>query len=154
MTEGYDRAMDLAMRYLGTQARSAKAMASYLEKKGFDERTVAAVMEKLVDYRLIDDEALARRFVEARAGSDGAYLLRRKMAQRGLSSESIDRALSGLTQGAQVAAARAVLEKRLRGDERPDALRRAVQAALRRGFPYEAVRQAAEELQEDVEWYE
>ena len=107
MTESYDRAMNQAMTYLGARARSAKQMADYLEKKGHDERTIAQVMEKLTEYRFIDDES-----------------------------------------------ARALIEKKLRGDDRPDALRRAVQAAMRRGFPYDAVREAAQNLQEDVEWEE
>lgn len=154
MTESYDRAMNQAMTYLGARARSAKQMADYLEKKGHDERTIAQVMEKLTEYRFIDDESYARRFVEAHAGADGAYLLRRKMVQRGLMGEAIDRALEEVPFSAQVEAARTLIEKKLRGDDRPDALRRAVQAAMRRGFPYDAVREAAQNLQEDVEWEE
>ena len=68
--------------------------------------------------------------------------------------QAIDRALEEVPFSAQVEAARTLIEKKLRGDDRPDALRRAVQAAMRRGFPYDAVREAAQNLQEDVEWEE
>ena len=54
----------------------------------------------------------------------------------------------------QVSAARALLERKLEHDDRPEALRRAVQAVMRRGFAYDAVRAAADAYKEELQWDE
>ena len=154
MRNDYERAMNQAMYYLGTRARTARQMEEYLQKKEHDERTIAQVMEKLTEYKLIDDEEYARRYVETRKGSSGKYLLRQKMRTLGLDADTIDEAVSSVPFEDQVSAARALLERRLEHDDRPDALRRAVQAVMRRGFAYDAVRAAADAHKEELHWDE
>lgn len=154
MRDEYERAMNQAMVYLGTRARTAKQMEEYLQKKEHDERTIAQVMEKLTEYRLIDDEEYARRYVETRKGSAGKYLLRQKMRTLGLDADTIDEAVSSVPFDEQVAAARTLLERKLEHDVRPDAMRRAVQAVMRRGFAYDAVRAAANAYEEELQWDE
>lgn len=154
MTQAYEKAMGQAMTYLGFKARTARQMEQYLQKKQHDEHTIACVMEKLTEYGLVDDEQYAQRYVETHKGADGKFLLRQKLARQGLDRDCIDEALGGVTFDQQVEAARALLEKKLRSDSREDALRRAMQAALRRGFPYDAVRAAASAYKEDFAWDE
>lgn len=154
MRNDYERAMNQAMYYLGTRARTARQMEEYLQKKEHDERTIAQVMEKLTEYKLIDDEEYARRYVETRKGSSGKYLLRQKMRTLGLDADTIDEAVSSVPFEDQVSAARALLERKLEHDDRPDALRRAVQAVMRRGFSYDAVRAAADAYKEELQWDE
>ena len=101
-----------------------------------------------------DDEEYARRYVETRKGSSGKYLLRQKMRTLGLDADTIDEAVSSVPIEDQVSAARALLERKLEHDDRPEALRRAVQAVMRRGFAYDAVRAAADAYKEELQWDE
>ena len=83
------------------------------------------------------------------------WKLRQKLKKMGLEQGVIDRSVSGLSHQEQVEAARQLLEKKLKTDERPDALRRAMQSVLRRGYPYDVVRAAAEDYRaqlEEEEW--
>jgi regulatory protein len=154
MQDTYEKAMGQAMTYLGVRARTIKQMEQYLIKKQHDERTIARVMEKLIEYRLLDDEQFAKRYIETRAATNGKYLLRQKMMRQGLDHATIDEAIGEIPFEEQVAAARALLEKKLEHDEREDALHRAVQSVLRRGFSYDAVRAAADQYKEELSWDE
>ena len=152
MRSEYERAMDQALYYLGSRARTVKQVEEYLIKKEHDERTIAQVMEKLLEYKVLDDEAYARRYIETRKSTSGKYLLRQKMRQQGLDEETIEETVNEIPFEEQVAAAKALLEKKLAHDEREDALRRAVQCVMRRGFAYDAVRAAAEQYKEELTW--
>ena len=152
MRSEYERAMDQALYYLGSRARTVKQVEEYLIKKEHDERTIAQVMEKLLEYKVLDDEAYARRYIETRKSTSGKYLLRQKMRQQGLDEETIEETVNEIPFEEQVAAAKALLEKKLAHDEREDALRRAVQSVMRRGFAYDAVRAAAEQYKEELTW--
>lgn len=152
MKTDYERAMNQAMYYLGSRARTVRQVEDYLIKKEHDEHTIAQVMEKLLEYKLLDDEAYARRYIETRKSSSGKYLLRQKMKQQGLDESTISDAIEEIPFEEQVAAAKALLEKKLANDEREDALRRAVQSVMRRGFAYDAVRAAADQYKEELTW--
>ena len=129
-------------------------MEDYLIKKQHDEHTIARVMEKLIEYGLLDDEQYAQRYVQTRKDTSGKYLLRQKMKMQGLSSDVIDEAVGAIPFEDQVAVARALIDRKMAGDEREDALRRAVQSVMRRGFAYDVVRAAADQYKEDLEWEE
>ena len=125
MKDEYEQAMNQAMYYLGVRARTVKQMEDYLIKKQHDEHTIARVMEKLIEYGLLDDEQYAQRYVQTRKDTSGKYLLRQKMKMQGLSSDVIDEAVGAIPFEDQVAAARALIDRKMAGDEREDALRRA-----------------------------
>ena len=152
MKNDYERAMNQAMYYLGSRARTVRQVEEYLTKKEHDEHTIAQVMEKLIEYKLLDDEAYARRYIETRKSTSGKYLLRQKMKQQGLDEDTIAEAIEEIPFEEQVEAAKSLLEKKLAHDEREDALRRAVQSVMRRGFSYDAVRAAADRYKEELQW--
>ena len=154
MKDEYEQAMNQAMYYLGVRARTVKQMEDYLIKKQHDEHTIARVMEKLIEYGLLDDEQYAQRYVQTRKDTSGKYLLRQTMMMLGLSSDVIDEAVGAIPFEDQVAAARALIDRKMAGDEREDALRRAVQSVMRRGFAYDVVRAAADQYKEELEWEE
>ena len=152
MRSDYERAMNQALYYLGSKARTVRQVEDYLLKKEHDEHTIAQVMEKLMEYKLLDDESYARRYIETRKNTSGKYLLRQKMRQQGLDESTIEETVNEIPFEEQVAAAKARLEKKLAHDEREDALRRAVQSVMRRGFSYDAVRAAADQYKEELTW--
>lgn len=154
MGDTYEKAMGQAMYYLGVRARTISQMDQYLQKKQHDERTIARVMEKLIEYKLLDDQQYAQRYVETHKGNSGKYMLKQKMMRQGLASDTIDEAISAIPFDEQVEGARAILEKKLANDEREDALYRAMQSAMRRGFAYAVVRAAADQYKEELTWDE
>ena len=125
----------------------------YLEKKGFQDGEIHAAMDRLLAYGFVDDQAYARRFL-ATQPSNGQLLLRQKLRQklrqRGIDQDTAQDALSDVPEEEQVAPALEVLKKKLKGQRDRDAVRKAMQAALRRGFPYAIVRSAAARYDEEA----
>ncbi len=152
--EPQDKVMDMAIRYLGYRARTEKEMTEYLTRREVDEKVIAQVMEKLVFYDLINDAEYARRFVELHGDNDGRFRLRQKMKLKGLPENVIEDALSAMDRDDEIEAAKELLEKKLAHDDREDAVRRAVQSVMRKGFSYDVVKAAAEQYREQMEFDE
>ncbi len=149
-------ALDAALKYLETRDRSLSEVHAHLEKREYAPEEIRAAIDKLLGYGFVNDLAFARRFIAAHP-SNGRLLLRQKLRQRGVDAQAAEQALSELDEAAQAGQALDFLARRLRGSTDRDEVRRAMQAALRRGFPYGVVRlavsryneQAAEELCDD-----
>jgi len=75
---------EYAIRLLAVQSRSETEIARKLGRRGADEATVAAILADLRERRFVDDEALARRVVEARGVSRGKGALAFELRKRGV----------------------------------------------------------------------
>lgn len=142
-------ALQAALGYLARGSKSMAQVRQYLEKKGFQDGEIHAAMNRLLAYGFVDDQAYARRFI-ATHPSNGQLLLRQKLRQRGIDQDTAQDALSDVPEEEQVAQALEVLKKKLKGQRDRDAVRKAMQAALRRGFPYAIVRSAAARYDEEA----
>ena len=60
-------AFEKAMDYLARGMKTSKQMREYLEKKGYGERVTEYVVEKLKEYRYLDDDVYAKTYVEHHA---------------------------------------------------------------------------------------
>jgi regulatory protein len=92
----YERAMLRAFNYLSYRNRSVAEMEQYLQKKGYDPETIAAVMRRLVDLHYLDDANFAVAWVESRkrVGGRGPRLLRSELLQKGVARETVDGAIA------------------------------------------------------------
>jgi len=59
-----EKAIDMAVKYLSYKARTSSEMTDYLKKKNIADTIIAEVMEKLKDYRYIDDRVYLKNYVE------------------------------------------------------------------------------------------
>jgi len=59
-----EKAMDMAVKYLSFKSRTSSEMVKYLKKKDTDEQIITEVMQKLSEYRYIDDQVYLRNYVE------------------------------------------------------------------------------------------
>lgn len=151
-------AYESALTSLDHSARTAKEIERSLLSKGYVQTVVSAVVEKLTDSRLIDDKQLAGRIAESSAGKAvGVYALKRKLRAKGISEEDAEEALEVLDDAQQLAAARKTAEKLFRRySSLPtrEARAKLSQALARRGFPWDAVREAVDAILNDDDYYE
>lgn len=150
------QAFEKAMRSLSMRAHSESEIVEKLTRARFDERTIAEVMAKLYEYRLLDDEAFAAQWAEARTRRGmGPWRIGQELRQKGIDREIIDAVLAELDEDDAMEKAVELAEKHLRrGDS--NARRRAYDALVRRGYGYDTARQALEHAialieEEDVE---
>lgn len=143
----YNRARERALYLLGLRDYACKE----LEQKLYTEappETAAAVVERLRQVGLLDDEQYAARL--ARSLSEGKHYPRRRieqeLRQRGISPVLAVAAVDGLD-GEDYEQALALLQKKYYNKlNDPDSRRRVTAALARRGFSFGAIRRAFDAL--------
>jgi len=146
--DAVEKAKESALRFLGYRPRSQAEIQRHLQKKGYSDTTIAAVIERLTAVDLLNDETFARYWVEQRETfrPRGQLALRQELQQKGINPKTIDLVLSELD---ETAAAQQVADKKARqlaGLPEADFKRKLGQYLQRRGFPYEIIRAIVDEL--------
>ncbi len=83
-------AFEKAMDYLSRGMKTVKQMKDYLVKKGFSAEVTAYVIEKLKDYKYVDDETYAKLYVEQNSKTKGGRRLQQELLNKGISREKAE----------------------------------------------------------------
>lgn len=142
-TSRYNRARDRALYLLGLRDYACKELEQKLYSEA-DPVTAAAVVERLREVGLLDDERYAACL--ARSLSEGKHYPRRRIEQelrhRGIDPLTAQSAVEELD-GEDYEQALAILERKYYNKlNDPDSRRRVVAALARRGFSFGAIRRA------------
>ncbi len=135
-----------ALNRLSRSECSASDMKKYLKRKGVEESEIEDVLVWLKEQNFIDDERYAKVMVRSQSlRGKGPNAIRMKLMQKGVRLEPKKvKALYGeLASRSESEAAREIVERRYPEayTERKEAAR-ALQALLRRGFSYDAAKEA------------
>jgi regulatory protein len=135
--------MARAMELLAGRAWGTAELAARLGRE-FSESTAAAVVERLSELALLDDEAFAEAWARRRSerGGLGVARIREELLARGIDEGTAGRAVEALGGDENRARALASLERFLKTRSRDDARTPAAAARhlLRRGFDEDLVR--------------
>lgn len=152
--EAYEQALSL----LDYSARTESEIKKKLSMKGYLDIVTQSVVERLKEARLVDDRQLAERITE-NAGSRGigAFALKRKLKQRGISEDDIEYASALMDEEKEKEGALRECQRLYRKYASLPA--REAKAKLsaglsRRGYSWEAVSEAIESVLCDAEDYE
>ena len=141
-----ERTMNRAVKLLAAKPRSVGELRErLLEKNWTDPAIVDAVIEKLSDYKYLDDEQYAADLAvsKLRQQPQGPRRLKQALSQKKLDKEIVDQALS--TAFEKIPEAELIdqaIEKRIRLKGRPetrDDTKKFYDHLLRRGFSYDLV---------------
>ncbi len=102
------------LRLLGYRQRSRREAADYLQRKGFDEPVIDAVLEEMERWNYLDDRRFAVDCIESglRRGI-GPHRVRHNLLAKGVSKEIVEEELTRLYSAEQeLALARSLLHKR------------------------------------------
>ena len=153
-----DRRMVLrqkSYRFATYKPRTEKQVRDHLVKQEATEEEVEDVMTWLSEFRLVDDEEYARRFVAASQERKPLSLSdsRRKLRMKGVPDEIVDRIIDeSFDDDAVVDAARRVAEKKVRmlkGD-RTERKRKLTQFLQYRGYTWPVVKRVVEEMSDHL----
>jgi len=127
------------LRYLGYRSRSEAEVRQYLRRRGCQPATADQVIDKLLSFHYLDDEAFARSWALARAQGRGYGPKRidQELKNKGLSQALIRATLKEtFDQVDEAASAKRFLAKRFKGEnlEEPKTQRRAAAYLQRRGY--------------------
>ncbi len=143
-------ARSAALRYLAVRPRTEREIRDVLRQKEFSDPVIAEIVASLKESRLLDDAAFARSYIRnaITLKPTGRVLLRRKLLLLGvdktLAGEALDEILGGPAQADEAARAAAAFaaKKSARGTPGPELKQRLTAYLLRRGYPWDIVRDA------------
>lgn len=147
---------NLALYYLSFRQRTKREIRDYLLKYEIEESYIPQILADLEKNNWGNDEIYAKNFIQGQlaSGDKGAYVLKQKLGQKGISSEILDRLLA---EADFSPVAERVAEKLLRKYQTklpPKALESKItQSLVNKGFSYSEAKTAflALELEEDEE---
>jgi len=153
--EEVHKATEAALVLLEVRARARREIETRLAQKGYDDLVITQVLEKLTRLGLLDDAQFAAQWVEAKTRAGGSRPVgRRRLSSelfgKGVAKEQIAEAVEKVTNDDELALARAAAGKKVRivptDRDVLQAERRKLMGFLqRRGFGWEAVKQATRE---------
>ncbi len=89
----FDIAMNKALKYISKTQKTKKQVLDYLIKKGFEEELSNNVVDKLIEYKYVDDEVFVKNFIKYKTKSNGNRKIALELKQKGVSQDLIEEAV-------------------------------------------------------------
>ena len=144
--EEIEKAKNFALKFLSFRARSTHEIKSRLKDKGFNDQTIHATIEFLLDYNFLDDYKFAKGWIDSRTllKPMGSWRIKQELKQKGIKEEIIESTLEMLTFEKELSLAEELaLKKTTRGPLKRSKLEGFL---ARRGFSGQTIRQVLESL--------
>ncbi|MCK5242888.1 regulatory protein RecX [bacterium] len=137
-------AKEKCLRWLDHRARTRRELAGRLQQHGVEPEVSEAVLKRLQEIKLVDDEAYARGFIQERVRLQGVgrRRLRLELSKRGLDHEIIEMALQENVAEDENQACEAEAKRKVRTYARLPvfvARRRLIAFLSRKGFDFETI---------------
>jgi regulatory protein len=146
---GYERALG----FLSYRPRSEAEVVAYLQRRKVPPEAIRAATERLLRAGLLDDEAFSKYWVENREAfrPRGSRLLRFELRRKGVHDAAIAQAIGDLDETESAYRAAQVRARRYARLDRVTFRRRLGGFLQRRGFDYDAVKEAVERLWQEAQ---
>lgn len=137
-----ERAFEQAKRYLSRRPQSEEELKAKLRRRGFEERTINRVIQKLRELELLDDLAFARAWKEDREffRPRSKRLLASELRQKGLSSEIIAEVVAEVDDESEAYRAGLKKARSLAHKDYVEFKRKLAAYLGRRGFDWEVIK--------------
>lgn len=147
------KAYNQAIQYLARRMRSELEVRKYLLEKDVSEPIVQEVIHKLYEYQFLNDRDFAQAYVrtQMKTTDKGIEVIKRELQEKGVKGENLQKALSEYPLEEQILKAKGLLGKAMKNKTRESERilkQKAEQLLLRKGFPFEVISLAQEEVDE------
>ena len=130
-------ALEKAITYTTKALKTKKQVRTYLLGKGYSEDVVWYCIDKLVEYKYIDDTEYAKRFIESTSKNQGKRLTEYKLMMKGVKKEDISLAFESADVPSKENA-KALAEKHIRNKElTKENVAKTYRYLIGKGFSYE-----------------
>lgn len=149
MLRQYRHALDRAVAYLASRARSRREVEQKLQQAGYRPCTVEMVLYKLEREKLLDDADFAMQWVEARSNRKlGRSRIAQELRRKGIAADEAEAALETIDDDDQLSGAITLAEKaaaRIKPGEDPRKAMNRIHAMLaRRGYSWDVAKEAVQ----------
>ncbi len=147
-------ALSKALVFVSLTPKTKKQVRDHLTKKGYLPIVIDYVLEKMSNYKFVDDESYASSYCEAASKKKGKKLIKLELRAKGVADEDMQSALDEVDDDSQRDVARSLLQKYMRGKHADkETLQKAFRHLLSKGFDYETAKWALSAVF-DVEEYD
>ncbi len=152
-----ERAWNYVLWLLGRQAYTAAQVKEKLVRKEVSPEIIGQVLEKLENYRFLDDARYAENYIQSRQRHKGKLALKQELRRKGVDEKLVEGALGVLDDEGQLEHATVLLRKQLPRLKKTDDPRKSYGKAYaflaRKGFTSDIIRGVLEgvSLEEDDE---
>ncbi|MBQ7352150.1 MAG: RecX family transcriptional regulator [Clostridia bacterium] len=87
------KAFDKAINYVSSTMKTSKQIRDYLKKKDYNPNTIEYVVDKMKEYKYLDDEQYARAFVSSCSNKYGKHKLMSALKSKGVAESIIEKVL-------------------------------------------------------------
>ena len=153
MDSDKDVALSKALSFVTATQKTKKQVRDYLAKKGYLPAVVNYVLDKMTDYKFLDDSAYASSYCQSAAKRKGKKLIRLELLSKGVEEEDMDGALEEVDEETQKETATVLVQKYMRGKlVDKETTQKAFRYLLSKGFDYEVAKAALATLVDVEEW--
>lgn len=139
-----DWAWRTAVAYATGASRTEKQVRDKLISKGIAPEAADEAVQRLREYRMVDDEEFARDYAEVMYRKYGRWTVVRKLRERGISNEIISRVTENPgDEDVLFDLARRLMERHA-GEERPRRVQKVTRSLSAKGFEFDDIRRAIE----------
>lgn len=143
--DGYSSALDLSLGYIAKAMHTKMQVILYLKKKGYDNKVIARVIDKLIEYGYVDDALYAQKFAKEKSRREGKRKIALELKIKGvdpkISEEILENEVSE-EEGCLV-----VAEKYIKGRTIDYELKqKCYRYLLGKGFDYDVARSTLDKL--------
>lgn len=139
-------AFDRAVGYISHMPRSRRETEKYLRDKDYAKDVVDEVLQKLADYRYLDDFAYAQTYVRQKSAKYGAFRIKSELKLKGISDEMIEEVTEDEDDDADGALAAA---KKYLSTHRDPEIQKLKRFLAGRGFTWDGISSAISALKAD-----
>ena len=152
----YRPALEYAVSLMASRPYAEKELEERLRRRGYRPRTVEMVLFKLNHHELLDDEAFARQWTQARTGRNmGSRRIAQELRRKGVDTDIIDQVLEEIDPEQNLLNAVNLVKRSLnrgRPEEDPrKTAQRLISMLVRRGFDFDTAREALSIARSDLE---
>jgi regulatory protein len=147
----FEGARTIVLNSLNQAPRTRKQLEDLLTRRGVDEATGTAVLDRFVEVGLVDDTTFAENWVRSRHMNRGVGrpVLRQELRRKGVQDEVIQRALELVDEQAEYSAAAMLVNRKLNSMRHLDhatKVRRLSSMLMRRGYGPSVARAVVSEV--------
>lgn len=144
-------AFNLATKYLSSSMKTEKQIKDYLYKKEFKTKTINLVVEKLKEYKLVDDSLFANYYIKSNPNFS-ANKLKQKLFSFGVKKDVVDETLQDFDdfEGCQKSATKFLKNKIL--DQKTK--EKLVRHLISKGYNWNEINKVLNNLNFETEYYE
>lgn len=145
----YLDALSKATAYVSRTLKTKKQVKTYLQNKGYAEDIIARVIGKLLEYKYIDDNEYAKRYIDSVSSSQGIHMTKYKLMMKGLKKDDVEKVYSELNVNSKENALHIALKHIKNKENTKENLSKTYRYLISKGFTYDDANYAIEKLKED-----